>query len=278
MSPSPPQSVVRSLLRARPPTIPLSRSLQTARPRRAALAAPLLDLPHEQPPPHTPRLRLLERAAIAFSSAFGALRDPMRQDLVAALGETTGPPTLIRMRDRMLEHPTGRRILRERPLINSSTVDLAALRRLEDGMFGREYVRFLDAEGVSPDTRTEVKYISDPELAYVMQRYRESHDFFHTLTGIPTTVEAELALKWLELVQTGLPMTLLSSLVGPLRLTAVEREALLVHFAPWAVQCGRRAEFVMNIMYEDHFERRLDDVRREFGFFTCPAEAADAVA
>lgn len=41
-------------------------------------------------------------------------------------------------------------------------------------------------KGYSPDDREDVRYIDDPELAYVMQRYRELHDFMHTLLGMPT--------------------------------------------------------------------------------------------
>jgi len=78
---------------------------------------------------------------------------------VAALGETTSmlPPfALVSLRDKMLKDKTGRRILRDKPVINSSTVDIVALRRLPDGSFGREYVRFLDDQKVSPDTRVKV--------------------------------------------------------------------------------------------------------------------------
>jgi len=41
-----------------------------------------------------------------------------------------------------------------------------------------------------------VQFVDNEELAYVMQRYREVHDFWHVLTGVPTTVLGEIALKW----------------------------------------------------------------------------------
>ena len=44
------------------------------------------------------------------------------------------------------------------------------------------------------------------------------HDFLHVATELPPTVQAEIALKWFEMVQTGLPMCALSAFVGPLRL------------------------------------------------------------
>ncbi|KAI8608161.1 ubiquinone biosynthesis protein Coq4, partial [Chytriomyces sp. MP71] len=106
--------------------------------------------------------------------------------MVAALGEATGRCALERMRSRMLVDATGRRLLRERPIINTSTVSLDALRKLPRNSLGRAYVAFLDSEGVTPDSRTPVKHMqdADEELRYVMLRYRQVHDFFHVLTGL----------------------------------------------------------------------------------------------
>lgn len=74
------------------------------------------------------------------------------------------------------------------------------------------------AGSFSPDERDVPRDEPDPELAYLLRRYRETHDFTHTLVGLPPTVLGELAVKWFELVQTGLPVTALSAFVGPLRL------------------------------------------------------------
>src|SRR5437762_7858871 len=98
----------------------------------------------------------------------------------------------------MLSDPTGRRILRDRPRVTSTTISLERLRTFPANSVGHEYVSWLDREGVSPDTRDAVKYIDDEECAYVMQRYRECHDFYHTLTGLPVMVEGEIALKAFE--------------------------------------------------------------------------------
>eukprot|EP00494_Astrolonche_serrata_P008477 UN08517 len=42
-----------------------------------------------------------QQAAVAVGSAFGALLDPKRADLIAALGETTGKPAFERVLQRM---------------------------------------------------------------------------------------------------------------------------------------------------------------------------------
>lgn len=41
---------------------------------------------------------------------------------------------------------------------------------------------------MTPDSRADVKFVDDEELAYVMQRYREVHDLLHTLLGMPTNM------------------------------------------------------------------------------------------
>lgn len=77
--------------------------------------------------------------------------------MVAALGETTAGPVLPRLLDHMLESAEGRRILKVRPRINTSTVDLAALARLPENTFGHTYVTWLERCGVTPDTREPVR-------------------------------------------------------------------------------------------------------------------------
>jgi len=41
---------------------------------------------------------------------------------------------------------------------------------------------------VTPDSRGSVQFVDDVQLAYVMQRYREVHDLFHTVLGMPTNM------------------------------------------------------------------------------------------
>lgn len=88
----------------------------------------------------------------------------------------------------MMEDPEGYRILAQKPRINSKTVDLEYLATLPETTLGGEYLNFLKRNNVTPDSRLQVKFVEDPELAYVMQRYREVHDLVHTVTGQPTNM------------------------------------------------------------------------------------------
>ncbi|KAL8896479.1 MAG: hypothetical protein Q9192_003072 [Flavoplaca navasiana] len=238
----------------------------------------LLDLPTarnlrhfsvlNRPPPnykgHVP-LTLIERSALAVGSAVTSLFNPRRADLIATLGETTATPYFIyRLRDAMLSSPTGRRVLRDRPRITSHTMSLQHLRTLRENSVGRAYALWLDKEGVSPDTRDRVRYIDDEECAYVMQRYRECHDFYHALTGLPVMVEGEVALKAFEFANTLLPMAGIS-LFAVTRLRPAERSRFWRIYLPWALTNGLRSKEIINVYWEEQLDRDVDDLRAELG-------------
>ena len=129
----------------------------------------------------------VQRGLLTAVSAVTALIDPSRADMVAALGETTGTGALETLRTRMLAHPVGINILKQKLNLTEKTLCLNSLRKLPTGSFGRAYVDWMDQYGYSPDERPEVRYIEDEELAYIMQRYRQTHDFSHVLLNLPPT-------------------------------------------------------------------------------------------
>jgi ubiquinone biosynthesis protein COQ4 len=240
----------------------------------------VLNRPPPNYPGHVPLTRV-ERAGLAVGSAIGSISNPYRGgtlpvspcltyinqsiDLIAALGEATATPYFIyRLRDTMLSSPTGRRILRDRPRISSQTMSMSYLRGLPENTVGRAYADWLDREGVSPDTRDNVKYIDDEECAYVMQRYRECHDFYHALTGLPVMVEGEIALKAFEFANTLLPMTGLS-LFAITRLKPAERKRFWGIYLPWAFSNGVKGKDVINIYWEEVLEKDVGELRAELG-------------
>jgi ubiquinone biosynthesis protein COQ4 len=237
-----------------------------------------------RPPPNYPGhipLTKVERIALAVGSAIGSLIDPRRGgeslrfllqpknlkllDLIAALGEATAQPFFItRLHRTMLSHTTGRRILKQRPRITSTTMSMCHLRSLSSNTVGYAYAAWLDREGVSPDTRAPVQFIDDEEEAYVMQRYRECHDFYHALTGLPVVVEGEIALKAWEWANTGLPMTGLS-MAAIVRLKKEERGRFWSVYGPWALKNGWRAGDAINIFWEEELETDVGELRERLG-------------
>lgn len=205
---------------------------------------------------------------MGVGAAFIALYDTHRGDMVAIVGEAFGEPSLKRMHDAMMACEEGRHVLLEKPRIQGSG-DIAYLRGLPSNTFGNAYIRWMDLHGYDPSARSAVRYVCDKDHAYVMQRYREVHDLWHVLVGFPTSVLAEIGQKWLELLQTGLPMCFLSSVVGPLRLSTDERIQLMRFYIPWAAACHsaitRTGVPLIARYYEDYFEQDIDEVRATLG-------------
>lgn len=221
----------------------------------------------KEPPLYDSHIRTnaFQKAILTCGAAAAALLDPRRHDMVAVLGETTGSKALTSLYARMIDDPEGSRILVDKPRINSSTIDLDALRKLPTDSLGRMYIRFLEDNKVTPDSRLPVQFVDDPELAYVMQRYREGHDLFHTVLGMPTNMLGEVAVKWIEALQTGLPMCYGGAVFGPLRFRPKQRQKYVSVYLPWAIRVGRTARLLMNVYFEERWEQSIHDVRAEFG-------------
>jgi ubiquinone biosynthesis protein COQ4 len=227
---------------------------------------PFYGKPREGKKPLSP----LQSISLAVYSATNAFLDPERHDMVAALAEVTGSVALHTMHRDMMNDPTGRRILADRPLVNTNSIDIQVLEELPKNTFGYAYAMFLRKNGFDPDERAHVKYIANEELAYVMKRYRQCHDFYHVVTDLPPTVLGELALKYVELFQTGLPVCALSVSVGSMKLSKEERRQLVEEYLPWAIRVGKNNKKWINIYWEEEFQKDLKDFRLELGIDVAP--------
>jgi len=235
--------------------------------------------------------------ALTIHNAITAYSDPTRADAVAVLGEMTGPITLQRIHQKMINDQTGFQILKDRPIVSKATIPYENLilnapdynifngdNNYDDNnlTFGQAYGSFLKIHGFDPDERDEVNYVEDETLAYIMLRYRQCHDYFHTITGLPPTILGELGLKWFELFQTGLPVAALSCTVGSLRLDIKEQQILQDIYLPWAVRNSDTSEqqdsststsslFLMNVYYEKEFDTPIKELRNRLNLIPAPS-------
>ena len=119
--------------------------------------------------------------------------------------------------------------------------------------------------GYSADERPLVKHVPDLDLAYILQRYKEIHDANHVLLNYGTSVSEEIAVKWFEMIQTGLPLPALSAFVGPLNVIANrEGTELWTTYLPHIMR-NRNATFFMNEYFEERFEMKITDLRKRMG-------------
>lgn len=146
-------------------------------------------------------------------------------------------------------------------------VDLQALARLPHGTFGREYARFLQANGLHPIVPTDRV---DPEMiarnAFTV-RYAIIHDMVHVLTGFDTSWAGEAgvwAFIGAQRYSLGFRLAAMMALLAapfysPLRLRAVWRSWR----RGWAM--GKRARLLITLRLEERLAQRLSDVRAELG-------------
>lgn len=213
-------------------------------------------------PGHRPT-STFQKVLLTGGSAFMSLYDPARGDMIATLGDVTAYPALKYIKRKMEEDPVGQQILREQPVITTQTVSIDYLGGLPENTFGKEYWRFLSRHGFSPDARLPVHFVDQPDLVYVMLRYRQCHDLFHTVLGMRPNMLGECVVKWVEAIQTGLPMCSMGAAFGPLRLGPVHRQRYINTYLPWAVRNGRKAKMLMCVYFEKHWEQDLNEMRQE---------------
>lgn len=191
--------------------------------------------------------------------------------MVGLLGEVTGRVALVRLREQLRDSDEGRRILKERPIVTTAEADAKALRdRCGENTFGFAYGTFMGKHGFDADDRSPVTLVDDEELAYVLLRYRQVHDYWHVLFGLPPSIPGELALKWFELVHTGLPVAAFSALFGPVHLNAKAKKTLFESHMPWALNAGQAASPLLSVYYEEHWDTDLDQLRADLGIIPAP--------
>ena len=202
------------------------------------------------------RLKLGARAALALS------RDSNDTPQVFLLGMALNASRLPELLARMAMDPEGAGLLESRPGIDSSSVDFDALRALPDGTLGREYVRFLDDNGLDPDLFQAPPGLP-PLPSYVVQRVRQSHDLWHVLTGFETDVPGEIGLQAFTYAQMRLPLSFALVVLGLVRWGW--RYPRMVGLIRQGRRLGRRARYFPTIRWEDRWDQPLGQVRSELG-------------
>jgi ubiquinone biosynthesis protein COQ4 len=200
-------------------------------------------------------------------SALGVLaRDHTRLDQVLVFTQAMNHARLARVAAEIERTPEGAKLFAERPRIDRKHVDFDALRRLPDGTLGREYPRFLDDAGITPDVFEELPAVGDERIAYMMLRMRQSHDLWHVLTGYTPDVPGEIRLQAFTFAQTNAPSALVLTVFGTVRWTLAKKGR--VGDVLRAYRRGKATKWLPTFRWEDHWATPLDELRSKL---TCPA-------
>ncbi|XP_003738878.1 ubiquinone biosynthesis protein COQ4 homolog, mitochondrial [Galendromus occidentalis] len=204
-----------------------------------------------------------QKSLLAMGSSIMSLSDVYRADMIACFGEVTGQCAFQHMQAQMESSDEGRRVLNDRPRINTKTVDYPKLLESPRNTLGFVYANFMKTYGLSADDRPPVHFVDDLNLAYVAQRYREVHDLFHVLLDMPTTMLGEVTVKWVEAFQTRLPMAATGGLFGAIRLKPKHRQLYVTTYLPWALKTGFESKPFMPLYFEERWDQDITDLRRE---------------
>lgn len=216
----------------------------------------------EMKPQEVPRLVL----AIART-----VRDSNQTREIHLTEEMTGRAHFRRLRARHFADGEGAELLRERPELCSDQVDYEALAALPVGTLGRAYSDHLTRWGLSADFQaSDTQVMEDPELAYLVRRFRQTHDVWHALLELGVEGHEEVIVHAFSHGQIGLPVSALVMLFGTPKHFVLERRwRALRRSITHAWRAGRAASPLLPVHWEALWDQPLNQVRARYNVQPC---------
>ena len=194
------------------------------------------------------------------------LADSTKTHEIHRVEEITGRPRFRELCAEMATTPEGRRLMDERPELSSDHVDYDHLRALPPSTFGGAYVRHLDNNGITADYQAAAtRHVDDPDIAYLMRRFRQTHDVWHSLLGLGIAGHEEVVIHWFSYGQLRLPVSAMIMVLGTMKHIVLERRwGAMRHSMFDAYRAGRDAAPLMPVYWEDLWELPLTTVRATY--------------
>ena len=92
-----------------------------------------------------------------------------------------------------------------------------------------------------------------------------------------TNMLGEVTVKVFEAIQLNLPMCWLAGYFGVVRLGPKHTQAYLTRYLPWIVPNARNSRTLLNVYFEKHFEKDIDQLRSELNLTTLPPYVNDQI-
>lgn len=172
--------------------------------------------------------------------------------------------------ERMRAHPEGREILTERRPLPPGILEPERLAGLPEGSLGHAYWRHcrehgLDPKLISVESEKVAREIPvTEEHRFVYDRHRDSHDFWHVLTGYGTDMAGEAGIIAWTYGQTGNKAYGLICLLNALMCTWRGRPD--VFRTVWrGYRHGVRSPLLLAVDWGRYLHRPIEAVRRELG-------------
>ncbi len=194
------------------------------------------------------------------------MADSTKTHEIHRVEEITGRPRYRALLAAMHASREGQRVLMQRPELSSAQVDFAALRALPGDTLGGAYARHLDGNGITADYQAAAtRHVDDPDVAYLMRRFRQTHDIWHVLLGLGITGHEEVVIHAFSFGQLRLPVSAMIMLFGSLKHLVLERRwGALRHSLREAYQAGCEAAPLLDVVWEDHWHEPIELVRARY--------------
>jgi ubiquinone biosynthesis protein COQ4 len=180
---------------------------------------------------------------------------------------------------RFFSDPRGQALYAEHRALDSRTIDLDALAALPEGTLGHAYARFLRSHGLTPEVFDGAPPgFSDPQLSYIVQRMRQTHDLWHVVTGCETDPAGEVALQAFSYSQTRAPGSAFLAVFGALRVARERHDVGVLRDVVTLFRTGKRAGWLPSFAWEDHWATPLTEVRALLGLPAQPPARTAAAA
>ncbi len=220
---------------------------------------------------HVREVPLLARAIVR------PLLDSERTEEIHITEEITGRRHFAAALRSAFDGDEARDLLRARPELCAAQVDYDALRKLPRDTLGFRYVQHLDRNGLSAESQaTRTHYVDDPEIAYLMRRFRQTHDVWHALVDLGTRGHEEVILHAFSWGQLRLPVSALVVLFGSVKHLLLEaRWGALRRALFEAYRHGRDAQPLLPVYWERHWSDPLERVRARHAIAPCTRTYVD---
>jgi ubiquinone biosynthesis protein COQ4 len=208
----------------------------------------------------------LHDAYLTLNAIQIVLRDSNRTEQIHVVEETTGRARFRRVLDDLRATAEGRALLSERPELCGAQVDYAWLRGLPASTLGGAYVRHLDDNGLSAELQaSETTHVDDDDVAYLMRRFRQTHDVWHPLTTLGPKPHEEVTIHAFSYGQLRLPVSALIVSLGGLKHGVLERRwHLVLRGFLAAYRAGLDARPLIGVHWETMWERPIDELRSRY--------------
>lgn len=199
-----------------------------------------------------------DRTRVALGALASLVRDPDDTQKIFVLAVALDRDHIPAALTRFLCEPDGLDLMREMPVLDSSTIDLEGLGRRAPGTLGRAYAEHVGHWKLDTDIFRAPPGLPEA-IAYFAQRFRQCHDIWHVLTGYAPDVRGEILLQAFTHGQLGTPAPRLAAVVGALRWSHVHRGLLRDVYR--AYRRGKAARFLLAIRWEKLWDEPLHELR-----------------